>query len=280
MNEAERFYEIGGVRILVRAPYYEDSEILKPFRCADTAPDTVFDFRFSNGIRPSELPKMWEYAGTSYHSDGAYHETVVHGEGGILMKVCGDGRHFSVLFDSMHPDYFGAHVVLKALALPELMLRYDALFLHASMVIYDGRAILFTADKQVGKSTQASLWEKHLGARIVNGDRALVRRHDGIWRAFGSPYCGTSSICNNAAADIAAVVILGQAKETTIRRAGVREALQAMMSGVTYNVRSKTESESCLELCGRIVTELPFYRLDCTPDITAVNALLNAITEN
>lgn len=59
------------------------------------------------------------------------------------------------------------------------MMRRDALVLHCAYMQREGKAILFSAPGGTGKTTQATLWEKHRGTRVVNGDKALIRRVDG-----------------------------------------------------------------------------------------------------
>ena len=56
---------------------------------------------------------------------------------------------------------------------------FDGLLLHASLIDYGGSGILFVGNSGVGKTTQAELWQQHLGAEILNGDKALVRLLDG-----------------------------------------------------------------------------------------------------
>ena len=106
-----------------------------------------------------------------------------------------------------------------------------------------------------------------------NGDRALLRRLDGVWQAFGSPYCGTSDICRNHQAPIRAVVVLGQAKENRVSRASVREAMAAFLNGCTYAIWDRVQVEAVMDLAGQIVTEVPVVKLDCVPDESAVCAL-------
>ncbi|GEM_PF-3553537 len=275
-----RGYNIGGVQFNVTAPDYEDSAELAVFRHDSESCDVRYDFRFVRYISEPTLPLVFSDSGRKNYSDGVVDaRTYIDSDGGILMKITGDGKHFDVEFDAAHPDYFGSHVVLKAMDIPRLMLGRGGVFLHASLVKFDGRAILFTADKQVGKSTQAALWEKHLGAEVINGDRALISQRDGVWTAFGSPYCGTSEICKNDSAPICAIVILGQSDTTTLRRASVSEAVAAMLSGASYDIENKNETEKCFDLCAQLVSNVPFYKLDCTPDFSAVKALHDAITE-
>lgn len=275
--ELERGYSIGGLQFSVCAPDHKEAEYFAPFRNDGGSPDMSFHFRFAENITPPALPHLRTHFNEEYYGDGSV--WTIRADGKMLMKCTRTGNTADVEFDASHPDYFGDHVVLTAMRLPQLMLEHGGVFLHASYIIYNSRAILFTADKQVGKSTQATLWKKYMGAEIINGDRALIRRIDGVLRAYGSPYCGTSKICKNAQAEIAAIVILGQAPENSIRRVSPKEALAALMSGISYDTDSRSDTEKCLDVCGGLVSELPFFRLDCLPDKSAVDILYKAITE-
>lgn len=68
---------------------------------------------------------------------------------------------------------------LAMFAMERHMMRRDALVLHCAYMQREGKAILFSAPSGTGKTTQATLWEKHCGTRVVNGDKALIRRVDG-----------------------------------------------------------------------------------------------------
>lgn len=281
IDRVQRGYRIGDVQLNISAPEYFDADYLAVFRNDSKDADVSFDISFKQGISQSELPVVHNGIGETWYSDGKINEYAQKSsDGSILLKTFGSGKHFEVEFDAAHPDYFGAHAVMEAMRLPELMYEFDALFLHSSYIIYNEKAILFTADKQVGKSTQAALWEKYMAAETVNGDRALIRKVGGIWRAYGSPYTGTSRICVNKSAPIAAIVILGQASENRIRKANTREAVAAMMSGASYNLWNRAETEKCFEIVGKLVSEISFLKLDCLPDKSAVIALNDFMMEN
>ena len=70
-------------------------------------------------------------------------------------------------------------------ALPQLLLPFSCVLLHASVIEYAGGAVLFSAPSGTGKSTQAALWARHRGAHIRNGDKAGVRVLPDSVRAYG-----------------------------------------------------------------------------------------------
>lgn len=81
-----------------------------------------------------------------------------------------------------------SHIALEA-----LLLQRDAMILHASFVSTRYGGLLFSGVSGIGKSTQADLWQRYEGAELLNGDRTVLRRMDGVWTAFGSPYAGSSN---------------------------------------------------------------------------------------
>ncbi len=165
------------------------------------------------------------------------------------------------------------HCVESCTAFEHLALLADALPLHASHIQVEDKAILFTAPSGTGKSTQAALWEKHRGAQVINGDKALLLCREAEISAAGLPYCGTSGICHNASAPLRAIVVLEQAKENRITRLTGGMAALRLMTGVIVQNWHEGDLEKVLNLVSRVVEQVPVYLLSCLPDETAVVCL-------
>ena len=141
------------------------------------------------------------------------------------------------------------------------------------MVLKNGKMVLFTAPCGTGKSTQADLWEKYADAEIVNGDKALVSLRDETVFAGGLPFSGSSNICKDISAPLAAIVYLGQAKENLIRKMSVREAFVALMQGNYRSGITKDSVQKTIDVLEKICSIIPVYKFDCLPDKTAVECL-------
>ena len=89
--------------------------------------------------------------------------------------------------------------IFEAIDLPSMLMKKGVGIIHCSFIEHNGKAILFVGDKQVGKSTQAALWNKYENTDTINGDRAAISYDNGIFYANGIPFCGTSKICKNKA---------------------------------------------------------------------------------
>ena len=69
------------------------------------------------------------------------------------------------------------------------------------------------------------------------------------------------------------MVLLGQAEEDTIRRAGAKEAFAALLSQCSYRMEDAEEMAQVTEIVARLVSSVPVWRLDCRPEESAVRLL-------
>lgn len=157
--------------------------------------------------------------------------------------------------------------------LAEFLTGYDAVILHSSVIKLNGNAIAFTAPCQTGKSTQADLWNKYKGAKILNGDRGLIRRREDGFRVYGSPYAGSSGIYVNESAPLKALIVLKQAPYNRIRRIRGREAYLHLISQISLSRWNKATVEKQTELVLDLLGKVPVYLLECLPDQDAVETL-------
>lgn len=265
-----RYYRIGGIGIRVDMPDFHEAVNLTPFRTQKLIPDLILQGTMVDSIRTDA--DNGDKGGWVKDGDGLVlfddrdHRPVVKTHN---MKP----GHIRVEIDKSRPESCSTYILLKILQLPHYMLSRNAVFLHASYIEYNGSAILFTAKSQTGKSTQAALWEQHRGAFVVNGDRALLRKENGVWMACGSPYCGTSKICHDRTLPIRAIVILSQAKTNTARRAATQAAFAALLSGCSFDPADADEVKVVTDIAGELIMSVPFYTLACMPDERAVAEL-------
>ena len=186
-----------------------------------------------------------------------------------------DGRHATILRGPATWECSVLNMLMLAL-LPVLSLE-GALLMHASLVEREGRAVAFTASSGTGKSTHADLWVRHLGARIMNGDRAFLRRVDGGWVAYGSPWAGSSPYVLDLSAPLAAVVVLEQAPENVIRRLSGAELMTRLYNNLRYPLWDEGATAAALGSFDSLVREVPVYLLRCRPDEEAARVSFGAV---
>ena len=188
------------------------------------------------------------------------------------------GRHATISAEEGTWDCSIMNMLMLAL-LPQTAYN-GCLLMHASLVEHEGRAVAFTAASGTGKSTQADLWREHLGAEIMNGDRAFVRREGPrAWRAFGSPWSGSSPYVRNVDAPLAAVIVLEQAPENRIRRLGAAETMAHLYNNIRYPFWDADATAAALDSLDALVREVPIFLLSCRPDTEAVDIARAAVWE-
>ena len=273
-NKEKRFYKIGGLVIGYEGPRFEEKNNLQIFRTNEDKADIYYQIEMKHNISLPDISCVNKgkyihvYQNEEKRIQVHYHKDTV-----VIKDICKENGNHIVEYEEEYLDRFSDNLLMKIWDFPHQILRYGGVFLHASYIMWDGKAILFTAPKQTGKSTQAALWERYKGAEIVNGDRALIRKTENGFVVYGSPYSGTSGISKNIASPLGAIVILEQAKENVAKKAAVRESVMALMDGCSFYVWDREEISKVTEIANNLIMEIPFYKLSCLPDRGAVDVL-------
>lgn len=168
-------------------------------------------------------------------------------------------------------------VFVSLLALERRQMQYNAFVLHCAYIEHQGKAILFSAPSETGKTTQGNLWEQYKGAKTINGDRALLQKVNGVWMAQGWPVCGSSEVCNNIALPIHAVVMLSQGKTDEVTRLSPMKAFSQMYSQITVNRWNAAANVQCMDFLEMFVKEIPIWHLSCTISENAVDTLADVL---
>lgn len=163
------------------------------------------------------------------------------------------------------------------LMIDRMLLPFDRIILHASAVMCEGHAILFTAPSGTGKSTQAALWETYVGAEIINGDKVIVSADD-VPVAYGGPIAGTSRIFKDVQAPIRAIVYLHQGPENTLTFLDRRHAFMALYSQAVKSSDDAAFNGALIPLIAKIVEKVPVVDYYCLPNASAVEYLQSRLS--
>ena len=157
--------------------------------------------------------------------------------------------------------------------LEALLLSRGRMVLHASCVETEWGGILFSGPSGIGKSTQAELWRRFYGGKIINGDRVILHRDGKCWLASGSPYAGSSRIYVNRSVCVRAIVMLEQGRGNVLSALAAPEAFRQIYPQVLVNTWDPDFVSEVCDLCQVLISEVPVMRFSCTPDQAAVRAM-------
>ena len=152
------------------------------------------------------------------------------------------------------------------------LLNYNGCLLHASAVVIDNEAYLFSADCGTGKSTHTSLWLKYLSDKspyILNDDKPAIRiMEDGIY-AYGTPFSGKHDLSKNTRAKLKGICFIEQASKNSIKRIEPKEAITLFFEQ-TFRKLTKEQMLKLLDIMDIILKEIPIYKLYCNMSEEAV----------
>ena len=150
---------------------------------------------------------------------------------------------------------------------------FQGLIVHAAAVEMNERVYLFLAKSGVGKTTHARLWAEVFPghARILNGDKPIIRRLERGWSVWGTPWQGKEDLGQNRHAPLYALCFLERASENRIEPLMPEEALCRLLPQV-YLPHTKELLGPCLDLLADLTAAVPAYRLQCNlhPDAAQV----------
>ena len=155
---------------------------------------------------------------------------------------------------------------------------FGGLMLHASALEYAGRAYLFSGPSTVGKSTHTRLWRELLGEDVkpINDDKPALRCIDGVWYAYGTPWCGKDGINRNVKAPVAGICFLKQGTENSIRKLEPTEAISHILSQCVRKGPAHCMAKM-LTLVDALVRQIPIYELTNMPTLEAAELSAGAM---
>ena len=240
------FYEFGGTlfRIDSEEPLLE-SKYTAPFACAGTKTP---DFVITVGYSGEKMQNGFSNANRS-------------------------GSSVRIEFAESYRGKISAKNALEESGIFRMLAEHGGVVLHSSYIITQrGEALLFSAPSGTGKSTQAELWRSYAGAKVINGDRTLVKAENGV-TANGILFSGTSGISENVTAPLRAIVLLRQSEKNEIRSVSGKEAFMRLLPQCSYYPDEEENLRLVTGILAEIISAVPVYDFGCVPDESAVSAL-------
>ncbi len=183
------------------------------------------------------------------------------------------GNIISIFIDSNYSEMLRTDVIFSLSGIEELVIKNKGLILHASYILKNNKAILFTGPSTIGKSTQADLWKKYADAEIINGDKSLITIKDNEFFAEGIPFSGSSKHCLNESAKIKAIICLKKGSENKLTPITSPQSFYSIFRNCYPAGFSKDLTNSLIDFVTELSNRVPVYEYACLPDESAVRFL-------
>ena len=139
---------------------------------------------------------------------------------------------------------------------------------HSSVIVKDGRAVMFLGESGTGKSTHTRLWRESVeGATLLNDDSPFVGVEDGRTVVYGSPWSGKTPCYKAECYPLLAVVRLSQAPHNRIRPLRGVQAIGALLPSLPPAFAFDRElEEHTLATLSAVLRSVKAYHLECLPN--------------
>jgi hypothetical protein len=146
-----------------------------------------------------------------------------------------------------------------------LLAEEGGFLLHASSVVRNGRAFLFSGVSGAGKSTISQLAPRH--AVLLTDEISYVRRDGAGYRAYGTPFAGSlQKPGENISAPIAGAFLLEKGRENRIEPIAQLQAARSLLTNILFFARDTELVNRVFEAAVEFVSRVPVQRLTFAPD--------------
>ena len=157
------------------------------------------------------------------------------------------------------------------------IIRHGRFFLHASAVVYNDEAYLFSAPSGVGKSTHTSLWLKEFnGSYILNDDKPVILpKKDGV-SVFGTPFSGKTDLQVNREVRLRAICFLKRGEENSVSRIAEDRAIALILNN-TYRPKNVESMKLLFDMIDRVVENADIFEMSCRNEPAAAQMSYKAM---
>lgn len=156
----------------------------------------------------------------------------------------------------------------------------QTLLIHASLVRQNGYGYAFIAKSGTGKSTQVSMWLRHIpGCDLMNDDNPIIRIIDGEPYIFGSPWSGKTPCYRNVKAKLGAITRIDRAPENSVEKLSPIDAFASILPSCSSMKWDKDIFARVCDTVTKLVETTGIYTLHCLPNKEAAVVCNKAISK-
>lgn len=157
------------------------------------------------------------------------------------------------------------------------LLNFGGFQLHASAVLLDGKAYLFSANSGTGKSTHTEKWCRLFGAIFLNDDKPALRKTAAGWMAYGTPWSGKHDLSTPVGVPLGGIAFLERGDSNTICPMDVGDAVPRLISQTPRHLPRESMGQQ-LDLLNILLQDIPVWRFACRNEDEAAWVSRNAMT--
>jgi hypothetical protein len=147
-----------------------------------------------------------------------------------------------------------------------LLSRGLGVVIHGCGVIVDGEGLLFTGVSGAGKSTLANLWKKRENATVICDESVVIRRVDGRFWIYGTPWYSSARIASPLGAPLKRVLFIKHSPENCTTPLKASEAATTLLAQSFSDYSEHSGVMYTVGLLSSLAEQVPCHELGFVPD--------------
>lgn len=147
--------------------------------------------------------------------------------------------------------------------------------LHGCGIDAGGRGIVFAGQSGAGKTTLSRLWSAEKGIGILSDDRVIVRRQDGGFRLYGTPWHGEACFAAPGGVPLERIYFIRHGIRNQTRNISAAAAVRELLKCSFPPFWDAGGMRAALETFDGLATAVPCAELYFTPERAAIDFVLS-----
>ncbi len=143
--------------------------------------------------------------------------------------------------------------------------------MHAAGVQTGGSGYIFPGKSGAGKSTLTRQFAGRPGTGLLSDDRVVVRKIDGCFHAFGTPWPGEGMVAINESVPLAGIFFILKGSRNEIKEITARTALERLLPVVSVPWYDRNVMAGILSFFEDLVSRVPVCEMLFTPGPAAAD---------
>jgi len=167
--------------------------------------------------------------------------------------------------------YFPLSNPMGVVFMINLLAQGYGVLLHACGVVDQGKGMVFAGFGETGKSTTARLWAGQNGVSVLNDDCVLVRKVNGKFWVYGTPWHGVGGMALSEGAPLDKIFFLKQSEQNKASLLSSIHSTSALIARSFAPYWDAQGMDFTLQIMEDICQAIPCYELEFTPEQSIVD---------
>jgi hypothetical protein len=152
--------------------------------------------------------------------------------------------------------------------------RRRGVILHGCGVAVAGCGMVLAGESGAGKSTLSRLWAKRKGVEVLSDDRVIVRRQNGSFLLYGTPWHGDEAFAARGGVPLERIFFIRHGQRNAARKISAAGAVREMLKCSFPPLWDAAGMAAALELFHDMAGSVPCDELTFVPDQSAIDFIL------